>query len=318
MRQAMHFVRRSAVRPFVGPVRRLVGATCLELSGGIGDQLLLSTVARELKRRGQRRLFVISERPEIYLHNPDVDGVATPGSRRAWAFMKLAGERTITPTYLINHDPKTEERDQPPDPILAYMCRMAGIVGRVDLRPYVTLSEAERAWGLPYRGCIAIQTSGMAARWPMLNKLWPPGRFAEVAAHLIRSHPVAQIGSPGDPPVPCTFDLRGQTRLRQFAAVLAQSRMLIGLVGMPMHLARAVDCPSVIVYGGRERPDQTGYICNENVYNPVPCAPCWLDSRCDFGRVCMETLPTAAVIEAAERLLARPRDGLAVASYEIT
>jgi hypothetical protein len=32
----------------------------------------------------------------------------------------------------------------------------------------------------------------------------------------------------------------------------------------------------------------------------------------------METIPAAAVIGAAERLLARPREGLAVESYEIT
>jgi ADP-heptose:LPS heptosyltransferase len=118
--------------------------------------------------------------------------------------------------------------------------------------------------------------------------------------------------------VPCTHDLRGKASLRQLAALLAHCRMLVGLVGMPMHMARAVDCPSVIVYGGRERPEQTGYICNENLYSPVPCAPCWLDTRCDFGRVCMDAIPAAAVITAAERMLARPRDGLAVESYEIT
>ena len=171
--------------------------------------------------------------------------------------------------------------------------------------------------GRPYRGCIAIQSSGVGARSHFPNKEWFPERFAEVAAHLIRSHPVVQVGSPGDPPVPCTHDLRGRTSLRQLAAVLAHCRLFVGLVGMPMHMARAVDCPSVIVYGGRERPDQTGYICNENLYNEVECAPCWLDTRCDFGRVCLETIPAAAVIEAAERMLARPRDGLAVESYEI-
>ena len=83
--------------------------------------------------------------------------------------------------------------------------------------------------------------------------------------------------------------------------------MYVGLEGMPMHMARAVNCPSVIVYGGRLRPDQIGYVCNENLYNPVECAPCWLDTRCDFGRNCLDTITTAAVIEAAERMLARPR-----------
>ena len=85
-----------------------------------------------------------------------------------------------------------------------------------------------------------------------------------------------------------------------------------------MHMARAVDCPSVIVYGGRLRPDQIGYICNENLYTPMACAPCWREHRCDFDRACMDAITAPDVIAAAGRMLARPRDGLAVESYEIT
>jgi hypothetical protein len=318
MSMALRSLKRSVARHLVRPVRRRVGATCLHHYGGIGDHLMLTTVARELKRRGRRYVFVVSEYPDLFLGNRDFDGAAAPGSRRAWAFMTLAGEQTIMPTYLIDHDPVTESRVQPPDPVLAYMCRISGVTGRVDLRPYVAPSEPERAWGAPYRGCIAIQSSGLSGRWLLLNKQWFPERFAEVAAHLLRSHPVVQVGSPSDPAVPCTHDLRGRTSLRQLAGVLANCCMYVGLEGMPMHMARAVDCPSVIVYGGRLRPDQIGYICNENLYSPVPCAPCWLDTRCDHGRVCMDVIPAEAVIEAAERLLARPREGLAVESYEIT
>ena len=53
------------------------------------------------------------------------------------------------------------------------------------------------------------------------------------------------------------------------------------------------------------------------LYNGVECAPCWLDTRCDFGRFCMDMITTGAVIDAAGRMLARPREGLAVESYEI-
>jgi hypothetical protein len=317
MQIAMRSLKKSVSRHLVRPVRRLIGANCLFYHGGIGDHLLLSTIARELKRRGSRYVFIISDYPDLFLGNRDVDAVTAPDSPRAWAFMKLAGDRTVMPTYLINYDPATDTRDPPPDPAVAYMCRMAGITGPIAVRPYFTLPEAEREWGAPYRGCIAVQSSGLSAKFPSLNKQWYPERFAEVAAHLIKSHPVVQVGSPDDPPVPHTHDLRGRTSLRQLAALFFHCRMYVGLEGMPMHMARAVDCPSVIVYGGRLRPDQIGYICNENLYNPVACAPCWLDSRCDFGRVCMETISTQAVVEAAERMLARPRDGLAVESYEI-
>ena len=303
-------VKRSALR-------RLVNATCLAYYGGIGDHLLLSTLARELKQRGCRYVFIISDYPDLFRGNADINRVARPGSNLAWAFMKMAGERTIHPTYLINHDRSADTRVLPPDPAVAYMCRMAGITGQIALRPYMHLSEAELAWGARFQGCIALQSTGRSALFPAPNKEWYPERFAEVAAHLIRSHPVVQIGSPSDPPVPATYDLRGQTSLRQLAALLAHCRILVGLEGMPMHMARAVECPSVIVYGGRLRPDQIGYICNENLYTPIHCAPCWQDWRCDFGRACMDSITVRDVSEAVERLLSRPREGLAVESYAI-
>ncbi len=314
---------RSAIRqiiwPAFWPVRRLVGAICLIYSGGIGDHLMMSTVARELKRRGQRRVFIVTPYPELFLHNSDVDGVTSFGTTLN-RLMKLSSERTLGPhdfTYLINHDPIADTRDPPPEPVLAYLCRLAGVTGRVAVRPYITLSEAEIACGARYQGCIAIQSSGLGAKVLMLNKQWFPERFAEVAGHLLGHHRVVQVGSPTDPPVYCTYDLRGKISLRELAATLAHCRMFIGLVGMPMHMARAVDCPSVIVYGGRERPDQTGYLCNENLYSPLTCSPCWRDLQCDFGRACLESITAQDVIEAAERLLGRPREGLAVESYEI-
>jgi ADP-heptose:LPS heptosyltransferase len=318
MQAALRQLRRTFVHPITGRVRRLVDAVCLNwYMGGIGDYLMLSTVARELKRRGQGRVYIICGHPELFLHNPDVDGVAAEGSRRHRLYGRLAGDRSLWPTYLINHDRPTDTRDAPPDPVLAYICRSIGMTGRVDLRPYLHLSAQERAWGEPYRGAIVIQSSGMSARWPTPNKEWFPDRMAEVAARLIADHPVVQIGSPKDPAVPFTHDLRGRTTLRQLAALLANCRMFIGLESMQMHMARAVECPSVIVYGGRLRPEEIGYICNENLYTALPCSPCWHEWRCDFDRACLSAITAGDVIAAAGRLLARPREGLAVESYEI-
>jgi hypothetical protein len=317
MQTAVRSIRRIVVRRLAPPLRRLADAVCLGYDGGgIGDHLMLSTLAHEYKRRGQGRVFVISDFPDLFHRNPDIDGVTVPGTRMAWLYTKLADNRVLRPHYLINCKPD-DTRDPPPDPVLAYLCRVVGMTGRVDLRPYVTLSEAERAWGIPYRGGVAIQSTGMSARYPTPNKEWFPDRFAEVAAHLIREHPIVQIGNPADPPVPHTHDLRGKTTLRQLAAVLANCRMFVGLEGMPMHVARTVECPSVIVYGGRLRPDEIGYICNENLYRATPCSPCWRHWRCEYDRVCLSSIGTRDVIEAAERMLARPRDGLAVETYEI-
>jgi ADP-heptose:LPS heptosyltransferase len=72
-----------------------------------------------------------------------------------------------------------------------------------------------------------------------------------------------------------------------------------------MHLARAVDCRSVIVYGGRLKPSQIGYVANKNLYTQVRCAPCWLRNNCDFDRKCMDMITTEQVIAAAAEQIAK-------------
>lgn len=81
------------------------------------------------------------------------------------------------------------------------MCEAAGIAGEVELRPYVFVSPIERKLGhLGSRPQIAIQTSSLAARHPMANKLWPHDRFQSVANALSRDFDVVQVGMPSDPP----------------------------------------------------------------------------------------------------------------------
>jgi ADP-heptose:LPS heptosyltransferase len=122
-----------------------------------------------------------------------------------------------------------------------------------------------------------------------------------VAGALRDEFDFVQLGAPTDPELPGSLDLRGKTTVRQSAAILSQSRLFIGLVSGLMHLARAVECRSVIVYGGREHPAQTGYSANENLYWTGPCSPCWQRNDCDFDRRCMSEILPEHVIDAVRR-----------------
>jgi hypothetical protein len=66
-----------------------------------------------------------------------------------------------------------------------------------------------------------------------------------------------------------------------------------------------VDCRSVIVYGGREKPAQTGYVANKNLYSQVRCAPCWLRNPCDFDRKCMDMITSKQVIAATAEQISK-------------
>jgi hypothetical protein len=60
----------------------------------------------------------------------------------------------------------------------------------------------------------------------------------------------------------------------------------------------------VIIYGGRERPDQSGYEENLNLFSSVSCAPCWYWNFCPNDKICMQKISANDVISAVRKLFA--------------
>ena len=278
----------------------------LYFNGGLGDDIMCSAVARELKKRGTKTIWQFTSFAEVFVGNSDV--VAVPADFRLHRLCRMFGIPCVDLEY----------PSPPPRHLIAAMCAAAGIRGEVELRPHVVLTETEKSAGkVVPRPQIAIQTSSLAARFPMLNKLWPHERFQLVTDALKGDFDFVQLGASSDPELHGSLDLRGKTTVRQSAAILSASRVFVGLVSGLMHLARAVECRSVIVYGGREHPSQSGYIANENVHWSGPCAPCWQRNACDYDRRCMGEIPPEQVIEAVRRQAARYGAPLAVECADI-
>lgn len=271
-------------------------------NGGLGDDFLCSVAIRELKLRGEKNLWMLSFCPELFKYNPYVDLVLKRESRglRHWfdAFnLRVTG---------LNYAPHVDGRDLPPKlHIISEMCRIAGVKGEILRRPFAFLQEAERWNGRLGERQMAIQSSGMAAKYNARTKEWLPERFQQIVERYRDRFTMVQVGSAVDPPLTGTIDLRGKTSVRETAAILANSTVFIGLAGFLQHLARSVECRSVIVYGGRELPTQTGYCCNENVTNNPECSPCWLYQRCAHEVKCMSAVEAPLVVEAVERQLSR-------------
>ncbi|KAB8144397.1 glycosyltransferase family 9 protein [Chloroflexia bacterium SDU3-3] len=282
----------------------------LSFVGGVGDQLMCTAVLRELRRRGGRGLWMLTGAPELFAGSDDVDAVL-PANFQLARLARAVGARVVEPRY-ATYVPEEDRDDIPPGHFIATMCRQAGLAGEVALRPYLRLAEAERAAGRLAPGQIVMQSSGLAGRYPMANKEWLPERMQAVAAALAQRHPLVQVGMPSDTPLPGAIDMRGKTSARQMAALLSQARLFIGIAGFPMHLARAVECRSVVVVGGRENPAQGGYGCNENLFSPEPCAPCWKKNDCPYDRRCMRAIEVGHVLAAVDRALARAGEPLEV------
>ena len=271
-------------------------------NGSLGGDLATTLVFRELKKRGTRGLTFFTPHRSLFERNPDVDKVINrPATRTGWGELGLP----LIPLGETKYDPMRDADEPPTEHALIQMCRLAGVGGPVELRPYLFLTREEFAAGRIAANQVVMQTSTLADSQPMRNKEWYPHRFQEVCSELRFDVHVVQLGAADDPKLEGATDLRGKTTPRESAAILANSLVFIGLVGFLMHLARAVDCRSVIIYGGREKPAQTGYVANKNLYSQVRCAPCWLRNPCDFDRKCMDMIPVAQVITAAAEQISR-------------
>ena len=280
-----------------------------------GDDLLCTAVLRELTSRGHKKIWMMSNYPEVFEGNADVAQVV-PVDHRFRDCATLWGGKYQYLEY-ARFDPQLDRGQPTTRHVIAELCARAGVTGEVAVRPYLHLSRPEKEKAGWANGMIAIQSSGLAAKWPMRNKEWFPERFQEVVNRFKNDCKCVQIGSPNDPLLKNVLDLRGKTSIRESAAILSHARLFVGLEGFVMHLARAVECPAVIVFGGRVAPWQFGYGCNENLYSQTPCAPCWFWNRCDYNRICMENIAASDVIGAIEKNFARPRNELPVDSFTI-
>jgi len=270
---------------------------------GFGDDLLLGTVMHELRVRGGRRLALVSRLDDLFFHSPSIDHFVKEEWRTLAAVHRFGG-RVIKPIYYLRYEPPAYDVPATVH-IITMMCRTAGIRGRVALRTYLSLTRAERARGRICENQVAIQCTGEESLNFSPLKHWFTERYQEVVDKLRGRVNFVQLGSAGDPKLTGVIDLRGKTGVRESAAILANSRVGITYVGFLMHLARAVDTRSVIIFGGRERPDQSGYICNENLFTALPCSPCWLRRQSLQDRECMKRITSDDVVAAVERVLAK-------------
>ena len=296
-----------AIADRLAAVRSGLPRTVIRFGGGLGDHLLMSAVARELCQRDQGPVWILSNHPELFTANPDVRAIFPEHPDHSHRGERLgANYHLVTYTHPDPADP--DLIIAPPRPAIAEMCRLAGITGPVRMRPWFhfTKAEGEVQSPEPLREFVTIQSAAGSPSRPKANKEWPHGRFQELADHLSsRGQQLVQLGSPADPLLPGVRDLRGRTDIRQTARLLADASFHIGPEGFLMHLARAVETRSVIVYGGRILPSEIGYPCNENLSVTPPCSPCWRSNQCDFDRICLKQITVEMALEAVDRLKGR-------------
>lgn len=256
--------------------------------GGLGDELMFTAIAAEARKRGSA-LHVLTDRPEVWEGNTDAASVQTGVGK--WFDAKNRGLIKTEITHLSCQNGVH----------VHLAAQMAGLVGL----------ELTANWAPVYRprsaarvepGTVVIQNSCRGALYAAVTKEWPFERWGLLVERLIaEGHQVVQIGTRHDPPLPEVVDLRGNTDLPRAASILEQAKLFIGLESGLMHLAAAVRVPSVIIYGGRTRPHETGYPFHFHAgVSQLPCSGCGLNSDCPIEVKCMTDVSVEEVWNAVQ------------------
>ena len=158
---------------------------------------------------------------------------------------------------------------------------------------------------------VPFVTVNPIARWE--TKLWLPGRFSRLCDRIIDETGCRVVFTGGGPDREyvdgiiedmdhAAVNLAGRTGLRELACICERSKLLITTDTGPRHIAAAMKCPVVALFGPTD-PRRTGpYGAGHRVVRAgIPCSPCF-KKRCGDPR-CMTGIAVGAVFEEVANLL---------------
>ncbi len=151
------------------------------------------------------------------------------------------------------------------------------------------------------------------------EKRWPPARFAALAdlLHEDVGATIVLLGGPHDQAActavraamhaPC-LDLSGEAPFAERGALLQRCSLYVGNDSGPTHLAVAVGCPVVAIFGPTDVALYGPYHARARaVHRNLPCSPCFVHGRfppCPNDHACMRGLGVDEVLRACRELLA--------------
>lgn len=262
-------------------------------SKALGDNLMLSFLAREIKNaHPSKKVIIETEWPELFYNNPNVD----------WVIKGKKLPFYIKPKYHIGVSAKKHILDQ-----MAKAIHLGPDRWERKLDFFMTSDDKSDVLNLLPKKYVVVCPIGKQA-FAANRKEWGPESFQKVV-DLLTDIPVVQIGLPSDPLLGGVSDFRTLGYpIRTCAAIIKKSLAGGFLEGGFMHLANAVNKPSVIIYGGALCPHITGYDIHINLDTKVECGPCFTsDSPMEACPTmeCMKQISPELVVEKIRELVHR-------------
>jgi len=185
-------------------------------------------------------------------------------------------------------------------------------------QPRLYTSDMEKEWANRF-----LLEKGLQSDAPLIGmspgaaygpaKMWPWERFSRVADRLSRDGSnILLFGSKGDKEccglikdgiMGSCVNLAGMTTLREAIALISRCSVFITNDSGLMHLASALEIPTVAIFGSTA-PDLTGPIGESHIvlHKNVDCSPCF-KRVCNTNFKCMDEITEEDTINAASKIL---------------
>ena len=265
--------------------------------------LLLTIIFRKIFEESGEKIITISAFKEIFLLNKAVQKVYRRENQLI-NFRRLVGFDYHDITYRCWSNLLPTKKNVFNSHAIEQFCHQLDLRGSVSLKPQIFFSNEEvNSFPKPSADYIVVQSQASHSNHPQTTKDWSVESMQEVVDCLDKNFEILQLGSEKDVRLKGVSDFCGKTSIREAGLFLKNARLFVGLEGALMHMARAVECPSVIIWGGRLKPEQIGYLCFENITTELDCSPCWIPNACPHNLKCMQDIKSNHVLESCERIL---------------
>lgn len=270
---------------------------------GLGDQLLLTCLASNIKKRYPRiKINCIVKNKELMYDNPDVYSTESY-SRNIEDYSSYKKIKYLEPILFFEYD-KMMRRKDPNINIMRSSFNKVGIK-RYEFTPRFFLSKQEEMWANEKLKNIKKPIIVFSTRTKQKAKDWIPKNWQKLINLLKDSYCFVHIGDRNELNLNNVVRFASMLSVRESISILSKAKLYIGGVGFLMHAAKSVNIPSIIMYGGRETPLNSGYNNNQNIYIKIECSPCWVhnSSECPINLKCMSLIKPDIIKEKVREMI---------------
>jgi len=283
------------------PLYKRKRVTLFRYTKALGDNLLLTTLAREIRKRNPNcEITVITGLPVLFERNPDVNKVlpepekATPGIGK----------------YLIRYENRFPWKKH----ILNYSAECVDIQSDIELKTYIYPGNEDIKWANEFADSLngqLIMINRIAG--PRTDKKnWPEQYWKSLIDELLKKGyhllDVGTVQASYIPEHPHFHNLVNKTTLHQLSALMDRSDLLIAPVTGTIHLAAASNVKVICILGGSEPKIGTAYPNVSYLEFKPPCNNCYEKGPCINDFECLWKIKPELVFQKVIELTNNEKD----------